>query len=412
MPRVAENAAVARLRSPETIRERCREILARADDDALSHFRLHRERMDATADYVLATIEARYPHLDIPFHSRWRHFQIGGKDRWRLLAPALAGEDAASIARRRIDLAVTSVLLDAGAGDAWRYVEPASGETFARSEGLALASFDMFTAGTFSADAADRLRADARALATLEAGDLEAAFQVRADNPLAGSDGRIALLQGLGKALAEDAERFGSQNPRVGNLYDYLVARASGGRIPASAIFAAVVEGFAPIWPGRVRLGGENLGDVWHHSSIRRDDASDRLVPFHKLSQWLTYSLVEPLEEAGLRVGELDALTGLAEYRNGGLFVDLGVLAWKDPAQGARSHAVGSEPVVEWRALTVALLDELALRLRTRLGLDVERLPLIKILEGGTWAAGRRAARERREGGGSPVAVISDGTVF
>ncbi len=249
-------------------------------------------------------------------------------------------------------------------------------------------------------------------MASLDPERLKRAFQVRADNPLVGAAGRVALLQTLGKALGEQAELFGEKDPRVGNLYDFLAARAVENRLPVREIFAAVLRGLAPIWPGRVQLGGENLGDVWHHGAIRRDDPSNGLVPFHKLSQWLTYSLVEPLEEAGLRVTELDALTGLAEYRNGGLFVDLGVLAWKSPADAGRAHDVGSELVVEWRALTVALLDELAALVRARLDLDAESLPLMKILEGGTWTAGRRAARERRAGGGPPVAVVSDGTVF
>ncbi len=92
--------------------------------------------------------------------------------------------------------------------------------------------------------------------------------------------------------------------------------------------------------------------------------------------------------------------------------MDLGVLGWKNPSDAGRTHDVGSELVVEWRALTVALLDELAALLRARLDLDAESLPLMKVLEGGTWTAGRRAARERRAAGGPPVAVVSDGTVF
>jgi hypothetical protein len=412
MPPSAESAAVARLRNPEEIRARCREILAQADSDTLRHFRLHRERLESTADYVLATIEDAYPHLDIPFHSRWRHFHAGGIDRWGSLAARLHDRSRDDVARARIDLAVASVLLDAGAGDAWRYVEHPSGSTFARSEGLAVASLHMFAAGAFSSHPDDPLRADARALTALTPETLEEAFQVRPDNPLTGTAGRAALLRRLGQALGADAEHFGADNPRVGNLYDFLVSRASGGRLPATEIFAAVVTGLAPIWPGRICIAGENLGDVWHHSGIRRDDPSNGLIPFHKLSQWLTYSLMEPLEEAGLRVCDLDALTGLAEYRNGGLFVDLGVLAWKEPADAARSHDVGAELVVEWRALTVALLDELATLVRARLGMDAGELPLLKILEGGTWAAGRRAARERRAAGGPPVAVVSDGTVF
>ena len=83
-------------------------------------------------------------------------------------------------------------------------------------------------------------------------------------------------------------------------------------------------------------------------------------MPFHKLSQWLTYSLLEPFEWAGVPVTGLDALTGLPEYRNGGLLLDTGVLRLRDPDWAARTWSVGDELVVEWRALTVALLDELA----------------------------------------------------
>jgi hypothetical protein len=412
VPTAAEKAAIARLRDPVTIRERCREILARAEEDELRHFRLHRERLDAAVDYVVATIADRYPHLDVPFHSRWRHFETGGIDRWASLAEKHADADGDTTARMRIDLAVTSVLLDAGAGDAWRYKEPSSGAILARSEGLAVASLHMFESGAFSSRADQPLRADAHALLRIRREDVDAAFQVRTDNPLVGVAGRATLLRDLGAALGAHPALFGEDEPRVGNLYDHLVSRAAGDRLSAREIFAAVLEGFASIWPGRIRIGHTNLGDVWHHDCIRCDDASDGLVPFHKLSQWLTYSLVEPLEDAGLRICDLDALTGLAEYRNGGLFLDLGVLAWRSQAEAARRHDVGSEPVVEWRALTIALLDELAERLRARLHMDAAHLPLVKILEGGTWAAGRRAAYERRAGGAPPFAIASDGTVF
>jgi hypothetical protein len=412
MPSPAETAAIARLRRPETIRARCRTILACADADTLEHFRLHRERLDAAAERVLACIEDRYPHLDIPFHSRWRHFQAGGVDRWARLSAKLPAGDREERARASMDLAVTSVLLDAGAGDDWRYEEPGSQRSYARSEGLAVASFHMFAAGTFSSNPDKPLQADAGALTGFAQNHLEQAFQIRPDNALVGAAGRSALVQALGRALAGDAELFGEAPARVGNLFDYLAAHAVGGKLPAETILAAVLRGLAPIWPGRVQLGGENLGDVWHHDAIQCDDPSSALVPFHKLSQWLTYSLVEPLEEGGIRVTGLDALTGLAEYRNGGLFLDLGVLTLKRDGEVERVHDVGSELVVEWRALTLALLDELAALIRTRLQMDAEQLPLVRILEGGTWEAGRRAARTRRANGGPPLTVRSDGTVF
>jgi hypothetical protein len=256
------------------------------------------------------------------------------------------------------------------------------------------------------------LRVDAEGLRAFAPERLEQAFQVRADNPLVGVSGRVELMGNLGAALASSPELFGGHPSRPGNLYDYLLKRAKNNRLEAREILIAVLRGLAPIWPGREKLGGENLGDVWRHGAIRRDDASDGLVPFHKLSQWLTYSLVEPLQEGGLRVTGLDALTGLAEYRNGGLFVDLGVLEPRDTVQAARVHDAASELVVEWRALTVALLDRLASMLRTRLDLDAERLPLMKVLQGGTWSAGRRIARTKRAGGGPPIVVRSDGTVF
>ena len=132
----------------------------------------------------------------------------------------------------------------------------------------------------------------------------------------------------------------------------------------------------------------------------------------HKLTQWLAYSLIEPLQWAGISVTELDGLTGLAEYRNDGLFVDTGVLAFRDPADAIREHDVADALVVEWRTLTVALLDKLADAMRRRLGMDQETLPLCKVLQGGTWAAGRVIAHKLRSNGAPPIKVASDGTVF
>ena len=137
-------------------------------------------------------------------------------------------------------------------------------------------------------------------------------------------------------------------------------------------------------------------------------------MPLHKLSQWLTYSLIEPLQRAGLEVTDIDGLTGLAEYRNGGLFVDLGVLRLRDAADAERAHEVDSALVVEWRALTVALLDRLAGSGSRQARLATPRsLPLASLLEGGTWAAGRAVGLSRAVADGSPpLKVISDGTVF
>ena len=170
------------------------------------------------------------------------------------------------------------------------------------------------------------------------------------------------------------------------------------------------MTGLGPIWPGRLALGGRPLGDVWPHPYAGGSGPGAGLVPLHKLSQWLTYSLIEPLAEGGLRVTDLDRLTGLAEYRNGGLFVDTGVLVPRHAGVLGDTHRAGDQVVVEWRALTVALVDRLAPLVRERLGLDAAALPLASILEGGTWVAGRRLAEAR--GGAPPIRVASDGTVM
>jgi hypothetical protein len=169
-----------------------------------------------------------------------------------------------------------------------------------------------------------------------------------------------------------------------------------------------ILRAFGPIWPGRLSLAGVPLGDCGCHRAV----PGNRLVPFHKLSQWLVYSLIEPLAEAGFNIIDIDGLTGLAEYRNGGLFLDSGVVVARDPGLLHRPLDPFDEAVVEWRALTVALLDRLALLVRDILGIGVADFPLPKLLEGGSWAAGREIARERREDGSPPLSVISDGTLF
>jgi hypothetical protein len=406
----AARELAATLLNAAAVRSRCRLVFEAGRHDALTHFRLDLDKLAPTADFVLDTMRAAYPTLAIPYHSRWRHFGIGGVDRWAKLAPKTAA-DAREQLRVQFELAITSVLLDAGAGPKWRYREAGGGE-YARSEGLAVASFHLFASGAFSSVTGMPLRADADGLADFSEDKLAAAFQAGAGNPLEGLAGRAALLRRLGEAVRAQPAIFGTQKPRLGALADYLVTLAKDGVLPATSILETLLHALGPIWPGRIVLGGVSLGDVWRHRQARTGDATDQLVPLHKLSQWLSYSLVEPLEQAGIRVSGLDGLTGLAEYRNGGLFIDSGVIVPRDATMLHAALPADSEAVVEWRALTLVLLDEIAKPIRATLGLDAQSLPLAKVLEGGTWAAGRRIARDKRADGTPPLNIVSDGTVF
>jgi hypothetical protein len=406
-------AAALSLLSAQAVRERAHRLLALGLAGELDHFRIDPDKLLDAAELVIETTRSAYPDLDVPFHSRWRHFVVNGEDRWSRIEKAAAWRDPAERARAAFDLATVSVLLDAGAGPDWTYYDAATGVRLGRSEGLAIASLDMFAAGAFSSDPSRPLRVDTAALQGMNAATLGRHFQVDAGNPLLGVEGRVALLRRLGATVAGVPEIFArADTARPGGLLDHLVAQATHGSIAAPAVLTAVLHRLGAVWPSRLELDGVPLGDCWRHPALTTDDATAGLMPLHKLSQWLTYSLLEPLQWAGIAVTDVDGLTGLAEYRNGGLLIDTGVLVLRDPADAERAHEVSSTLVVEWRTLTVALLDRLADIVRQRLGMDAETLPLAKILQGGTWAAGRQIARARRADGTPPLTVVSDGTVF
>ena len=397
--------------SAAAVRERAHQMLALGG--RLPNFRVDLGRLEETSRLVIDTTRAAYPTLDVPFHSRWRHFDINGFDYWNEIDQAMAWPSAAERSRTAFDLAIVSVLLDAGAGPNWRFRYEVSGEYVSRSEGLALASLVMFRDCAFSKRPSYPLRVDGSILAEFTEAKLIQGFQVSEKNPLAGVAGRADLLRRLGQTVLAAPKVFGlKDSPRPGGLFDHLAALAQNGRIAAPVILQEVLTHLGPIWPSRLTLGGVALGDCWKHAALKTDDATSGFVPLHKLSQWLSYSLIEPLQWAGIEVTDIDGLTGLAEYRNGGLFIDTGVLVLRDPGAAQREHTVDSELVVEWRALTVALLDRLADTIRAKLDMDPQSLPLARILQGGTWTAGRNVAKQLRADGGPPLKIVSDGTVF
>ena len=394
------------LLSAAAVRAKADEVFARAEAGTLPHWRVDMDALPACADFVAKTIRERYPTLDVPFHARWRHFVFSGRDLWAETSQSESWRNTDAKARAEFDLAITSVLLDAGAGAAWAYADDASGIKAARSEGLALASLRLFEWGGFSAEPSDPLRADAIGLKRIDATALGNAFQVSAQNPLLGLEGRAVLLNRLGAQCVARVDLFAREDkPRPGGLYDVLKARAENGALRAPLILEALLEGLGPIWQNRPALDGVALGDCWPVAPLG-------YIPLHKLSQWLAYSLIEPLERAGVRVTSIDGLTGLAEYRNGGLFVDAGVLVPQDGGALMTAYQVHDPFVVLWRSLTVALLDRIAPLVRERLSVSAEQFPLARVLEGGTWAAGRILAREKRADAEPPFVIESDGTVF
>jgi hypothetical protein len=395
------------LLSAAAVRRRARLMLDAGMEGRLTAFAVDLTRLAPTAAFVADTVRRNYPSLVVPPHARWRHLVVGGDDRWQRIARTLR-VDRSELARIRFDLAVTSVLLDAGAGPEWRWSDPVSGKAVARSEGLALASLAAFASGLFSCDPARPLRADADRLASITSADMGRALQVAPGNRLLGLDGRTEIMRRLGAAVREHRALFGPSG-RVGGLADTL---ARGGTIAAPDILTALLEGLGGIWINGLTVSGVHLGDTWRHDAIDVPGPTRGLMPLHKLSQWLAYSLIEPLQEAGVIVTSLDGLTGLAEYRNGGLFIDMGVIVPRDASLLSARLAPGDAAIVEWRALTVALLDEIAPLVRAALGTSAHEMPLAAVLEGGTWAAGRAIAKAKRADGSPPITIVSDGTVY
>lgn len=184
------------------------------------------------------------------------------------------------------------------------------------------------------------------------------------------------------------------------------------------------------IWPqDRTRLHGQPLGDAWPLKVLEQksaslnsgSSASAGIQPFHKLTQWLTYSLMVPFERVlGLKWKNADKLTALPEYRNGGLFVDLGVLVLKDDSLKRGLEASGcalpmfaadDDVIVEWRAMTLVLVDKLYHLVKDRF--DGAQLSMAQLLEAGSWKSGREmAAKLRPATKSSPILIKSDGTVF
>jgi hypothetical protein len=315
------------------------------------------------------------------------------------------------MARMFYDLVVPSILLDAGAGMKWKYKD-SFGKLYSKSEGLAVASFDMFAQGLFSSDPKAPMQTDSQALQNIRSDVLANGFQVTSDNPLVGLDGRLTLLRNLGKALQNPKFFGGPAAGKVGALVDYLLNNFGAETIKATDVLSTVLEALGGIWPGRLEIDRVNLGDVWMHSKVSGEGATKGMVPFHKLSQWMTYSLLEPLEWAGVKITHVEEMTGLPEYRNGGLLIDMGVLTPKAHGALSKEYAPGDEFIVEWRSLTVAALDIIGDEVRKTLGKTAQELPLAKVLQGGTWAAGRKTAAKLRADGGSPIKIKSDGTVF
>ncbi|KAF2028272.1 DUF1688-domain-containing protein [Setomelanomma holmii] len=422
------------LLSLRAVRERSAAVGKAADAGKLRHFNVHKERLKDAANFVVSVIKRDYgpDKFDtIPPHGRWQHFEVGNVlritdliDQWKH-----GGCDDTEVARRLIDLFFVSVLLDAGAGDHWRYVEPGTGKEYERSEGIAVASLYMFKDLAFSSSKESKAPiVDGSGLEQLTTDSLGKGFQVSDKNPLLGLESRASLLRSLGKSLLSQSKVFGKEG-RPGNVVDYLRNNAEDpSKLDVKVFWDILQELLIPCWPkDRTVVNGQAIGDAWPLSTLKPEGAalvpgdSAHIQPFHKLTQWLAYSLMVPFQcILNIQWTGTDSLTALPEYRNGGLFVDMGVLTLKKDALDRGLEAsgtdlpmfkAGDDVVVEWRAMTLVLVDKLYKAVLEQM--DGVHITMAQLLEAGTWKSGREvAAKKRPETKSSPIIIESDGTVF
>ncbi|KAI9299440.1 hypothetical protein BJ944DRAFT_172382, partial [Cunninghamella echinulata] len=279
--------------------------------------------------------------------------------------------------------------------------------------------------------------ADALNLISIEA--LYDGFQLDAHNKLLGIEERLDLVKHLSNVLKSQSSYFGLDTiPRPGNLIDYLLSHSTtiktkkGPLIHLETLWPVILE-MGEFWASQDDKGGsQGLGDVWPCSVLNGQsspstNSTEHYVPFHKLTQWMIYSLIEPMEKLlGATIEGKDMLTPLPDYCHGGLLMDTGLISLKpkELERGVENYKKNAmlpgqskvevspmfelnDPVViEWRALTIGFLEIIADRVREALNMNRSTLSLSKLMESGTWSAGRELAEISRPNTHQPPIII------
>lgn len=379
--------------SLRALRENSNRLLQRCRDGGTS-WAWDESRFRLLPGELAKFIQSRYTDMQkIPPHSRMRHFIATGQSRAvEMVMPQMAAMNKPEAARKLIELIIISVLCDGGAGPNYVFRDDISGQQYKRSEALGLASVELYK--MLTNDASEALTFSR--LSSFRLFDAGTAFQVDDNNPLNGGLKRFELLQRLGTSP------LASRMDRLGDLLNDWTAGGTTETISVKSLLASLIELMNGVWPARFNRDGMSYGDVFELEGV--------LYPFHKLTQWMVYSLMDALTFLRYKVVDEDSLTALPEYRNGGLLVDFEVLALRQNQAGKKIYRPEDPEIIEWRALTIAAIDGLLPAVRSALGCS--DFSLAQLLEAGTWALGRELAIRKRPLGDSPIALELDGTVF
>lgn len=384
--------AASHLRTTPEVRTRCARLLAGVRTTGSRWFEIDDKALQVAARDLASVLQRQFPRLHVPLHSVWRLFGQDGVDRQGHLEQLLLTQPPTHRTHARLDLAAVVVLLCTAADDCEPYTEPATGHRFAGATGRAVATLHAFTAGLFSSDPQRPFQADARGLRGIVTDRLAAALQVHDRAGLRELGRRAILLRRLGELLSEQPEVFGEEG-RPAGIFDIIVSPYGHGvahtaDVDAHDILSQLLTTLSGLWPGGGEIGGTLLGDCWRHRLAQGDGLSEGWVPLHATLQALARSFLEPFLRAGVQVRGIGGLTATADRHVCQWVLDTGALRLRDPQAAGARWTCADEIVVEWRALSLALLEEIASRVRELLTRDEQGLPMGCILEGVAYAAG------------------------
>jgi len=371
---------------PEQVRKVSNEFLNRAKSGSLRHLSVDAGKLKTALVAVLETTRQTYPDYQIPPHGVWRSFEAGQFDRWSALASIREFQSADGLLAAAADLAILAAYLDVQTPAGWSYHDVMAGTVAEGREASALAAINMFAAGSFSSDPSDPFRVDADALIRLDPEELVSGLQWDATAHAAQLTAMQRHLKRFGEALALRPDLYGvGDTTRPGNMLVKL-GNEGWGSVDATIILDQLLQSLAPLWEGGAAQGVVSFGDSFAYPCQDGEGPSE-IVPFHMTAQTMVYSLVEPLAWAGYEVEELEALTAPADREHAALLFETGVLSFARDGE-ALSPGEAQDRMIEARALTGALIDQLADMLRKELGAEADHLPLSCILEGGSRRAG------------------------
>ena len=315
-------------------------------------------------------------------------------DRAGKTAPGLAaagrGDDPAAAGTVAEPTAAAAEPAGAVAVDAARpLATPASAAvTYGGPEGLAVSAFRAFVAGAFSADKGHPCRVDASTLRHIDVAAVRAILQGTPQNPVQGLEGRATVLSRLGQLL-QALPGAGGANARPCDLVQTLTAASIiDTEVQTARLLSELLRKLAPLWPA-APVQGLPGGDIWLHrwageavgagspadvagpgssssssgnpgsSAALKDLGTGGWVPLHAMGQSLLAALALPLQHSGHTLAGLQELTAIADQPTSALLMAAGVVVPRQPRLLSRSLKLGDEAVIECRALTVALFDEL-----------------------------------------------------